>query len=49
MPADDVEALHYDQFDWQPRMRTALDLFGNHIEAVVTGQQDNVLQLEDRS
>ncbi len=44
-PADDVEAIHYDRYDWQPRMRTALDLLGKHIDAVVNGQQDNVVQL----
>ncbi len=44
-PADDVEAIHYDRYDWQPRMRTALGLLGKHIDAVVNGQQDNVVQL----
>ena len=38
----DVEAIHYDQFDWQPRMKAALDLLGNHIDDVVTGGRDNV-------
>jgi integrase len=42
---DDVEAIHYDQFDWQPRMRAALDLLGNHIDDVVTGRQDNVVNI----
>jgi len=48
-PADDVEAIHYDRYDWLPRMRTALDLLGNHIEAVITGQKDNVVQLDSGS
>jgi len=48
-PADDVEAIHYDRYDWLPRMRTAIDLLGNHIEAVVTGQKDNVVQLDSGS
>jgi integrase len=44
-PVDDVEAIHYDQFDWLPRMRAALDLLGIHIDAVVIGQKDNVVAL----
>jgi len=44
-PVDDVEALHYDQFDWLPRMRAALDLLGIHVEGVVAGQKDNVVAL----
>jgi integrase len=47
--ADDVEAIHYDQFDWQPRMRAALDLLGNHIDDVVTGGKDNVINIGDRA
>ena len=45
-PVDDVEAIHYDQFDWLPRMRAALDLLGIHVEGVVAGQQENVLHLD---
>jgi integrase len=46
--ANDVEAIHYDRFDWLPRMRTALELLGNHIDAVVGGPSDNVEQMVNR-
>jgi integrase len=46
--ARDIEALHYDQFNWLPRMRAALDLLGNHINTTVSDQQDDVLQIVGR-
>ena len=39
----DVEAIHYDQFDWLPRMRAALELLGNHIDDIITGGRENVV------
>jgi len=41
----DVEAIHYDQFDWQPRMQAALEQLGNHIDDIVTGGRDNVVNM----
>lgn len=43
--SDDVEAIHYDRFDWLPRMRTALQLLGNHIDEVVNGPPETVALL----
>jgi integrase len=41
----DIEALHYDQFDWLPRMRVALDELGNRIEEIVGIPEINVVPL----
>jgi integrase len=44
----DIEALHYDQFDWLPRMRAALDMLGNHIDEIVAGRHDNIVKLRNQ-
>jgi hypothetical protein len=42
---DDVEAIHYDRYDWQDRMTVALDLLGNHIDGIINGGRDNIVNI----